>query len=209
MTLVKICGITSVEDARACIALGADMLGFVFAESPRQVDMKTVMRIQKQIAGRVPTVGVFTAATGEVLAIADACRLDFIQLHGGQSEAFAARVGARRVIRAIRVRNRSSLETAAMFENAAYYLLDTYSKNKPGGTGMAWDWSLLPQLGELPRPMLLSGGLTPESVQAAIAAARPHGVDASSGVEISPGKKDLDKVERFIRNVRDYDNRTR
>jgi phosphoribosylanthranilate isomerase len=205
MTFVKVCGITSVEDAIAAASAGANMLGFVFAESPRRADPATVKHITRILGGDVKTVGVFTDESDEVLQTMDNLDLTYAQLHGMQSEEFAQRIGGGRVIRAIRVRNEGSINLLADFQEAAYYLLDTYKAGMAGGTGEVFDWSIAAAAKSFGKPLLLSGGLTPENVAEAIATARPFAVDASSGLEQSPGIKDHNKVKEFIANVRRAD----
>lgn len=205
MTIVKICGITSVEDALAAVSMGANMLGFVFAESPRRVDVDTVKHIQRILAGDVKTAGVFTEESDEVLRIMDECRLTYAQLHGDQSEQFARRIGADCVIRAARVRDGASIEALAGLSQARFYLLDAYKEGIAGGTGETFDWSLAVQAASLGKPILLSGGLTPANVADAVRTVRPFGVDVSSGVERSAGVKDHEKIREFIRHVREAD----
>jgi phosphoribosylanthranilate isomerase len=202
MTLVKICGITNVEDAIECVRLGANMLGFVFADSPRRADVDTVKHIIRIIGGDAKTVGVFTDETDEVISIMNYCELTYAQLHGGQSEEFAQRLGAHRVIRAVRIKNEWSLENLTQFTTASFYLLDTYKAGIPGGTGETFDWELAVRAKSFGKPVLLSGGLNPENVTEAIGVVQPYAVDVSSGVEEQPGKKDLAKVKEFIDNVR-------
>jgi phosphoribosylanthranilate isomerase len=205
MTIIKICGITSVEDALAAANMGANMLGFVFADSPRQADPATVKHIIRILGGDVKTVGVFTEESDEVVRAMDDLDLTYAQLHGGQSEEFAHRIGGSRVIRAIRVRNEGSLNLLADFQEAAFYLLDTYRPGVMGGTGEVFDWSLAARAKSFGKPLFLSGGLTPENVADAVAAVQPLAVDASSGVEESPGRKDHLKIKEFIENVRKAD----
>jgi phosphoribosylanthranilate isomerase len=202
MTFIKICGITSVEDAIAAVTSGANMLGFVFADSPRRVRTGTVKHIQRVLAGDVKTVGVFTEESDEAQRIVDECGLTYAQLHGGQSEHFARRLGASRVIRVARVADESSIDALARHTEAAYYLLDTYRKDQAGGTGETFDWSLAVRAKPLGKPIILSGGLTPENVAEAVRAVEPFAVDVSSGVEASPGVKDHLKIKEFIDNVR-------
>lgn len=203
MTFVKVCGITSVDDAIAAVSLGANLLGFVFAESPRQVDVSTVKHIQRIIGGDAKTVGVFTEESDEVMRAMDDCNLTYAQLHGFQSEEFAARVGAARVIRVIRVKNEYSVENIPEFPEAGFYLLDTYRKGMAGGTGETFDWNLAIRAKEFGKPIFLSGGLNPENVLDAVRTVRPFAVDVSSGVEISPGTKDHAKIKEFIDHVRE------
>lgn len=207
MTLIKICGITTVEDAIECVRLGANMLGFVFAESPRRTDVETVKHINRIIGGDARTVGVFTDETDEVISIMNDCHLTYAQLHGGQSEEFAQRLGAQRVIRAVRIKNEWSLDNLAEFSEATFHLLDTYKMGISGGTGETFDWELAVRAKSFGKPVLLSGGLNPENVTEAIRVVQPFAVDVSSGVEEAPGKKDLAKVKEFIDNVRKADNR--
>jgi phosphoribosylanthranilate isomerase len=207
VTLVKICGITNIEDAVECVRLGANMLGFIFADSPRRVDVDTVKHIDRIIGGDARTVGVFTDETEEIISIAHDCDLTHVQLHGGQSEEFARRLGASRVIRVARVENEASVDALAQYETAAFYLLDTYKKGVAGGTGETFDWELAVRAKSLGKPLILSGGLNPDNVSEAVQMVQPYAVDVSTGVETSPGKKDLAKVKEFIENVRKADNR--
>lgn len=205
MTLVKICGITSVEDAVEAVRLGANMLGFVFAESPRRVNISTAKSIERIVGADVRTVGVFAEETDEVLRAMDECSLTYAQLHGGQSEEFACTIGAQRVIRAVRVRRAEDIAMLAEHTHAAFYLLDAYSEKRMGGTGEQFDWSLAAGSSSLGRPVILAGGLNPGNVAEAIRTTAPFAVDVSSGVESSPGKKDINKMREFIDNVRKAD----
>ena len=151
-------------------------------------------------------VGVFTEQSDSIPQIADECGLDFVQLHGDQSEEFAEAIGPDRVIRVVRVKDEFSIDSLADYQLASCYLLDTYIKGKPGGTGATFDWSLAILARKLLRkPIILAGGLNPGNVFDAIRAVRPYAVDVSSGVESSPGNKDLAKVKEFIDHVREAD----
>jgi len=205
VTFVKICGITNLEDAIAAVNLGANLLGFIFADSPRKVEANTVKNIQRVLACDVKTVGVFTDESDEVIRIMDECGLTYAQLHGGQSENFARKLGASRVIRVGRIADQSSIDYLATFVEARYYLLDTYRSEKAGGTGETFDWSLAIRAKSLGKPIFLSGGLHPGNVKDAIRTVRPFAVDVSSGVETSPGIKDHAKIKEFIHNVRAAD----
>lgn len=207
MTLIKICGITNIEDAIECVRLGANLLGFVFADSPRQVDIGTVKHINRIIGGDAKTVGVFTEESDDVVSIMRECELTYAQLHGGQSEDFARRLGSQKVIRVQRVQDEASIVGLKTQQEAAFYLLDTYKKGVAGGTGEIFDWDLAVRAKSLGKPIFLSGGLSPENVADAVRAVQPFAVDVSSGVEASPGKKDPAKVKEFIDNVRKADNR--
>ena len=203
MTLIKICGITNIEDALACVNCGANMLGFVFAESPRKVDVQTVKHIHRILGGDIKTVGVFTEESDEILSIIDECNLTYAQLHGKQSEDFATKIGASRVIRATRVKDECSVAALASYQEAAFYLLDTYKEGVAGGTGETFDWNLALSAKALSKPLILSGGLNPANIVEAIKTVRPYAVDASSALEQSPGRKDHLKIKEFIDHVRE------
>ena len=208
MTLIKICGITNIEDAIECVKLGANMLGFVLADSPRRADVDTVKHIGRIIGGDARTVGVFTQESEYVISAFHECNLNYVQLHGNQSEEFAQKIGADSVIRVARVQNQETIDALAIHQAAAFYLLDTYKKGVAGGTGEVFDWDIAIRAKSLGKPLILSGGLNPDNVAEAIRVVRPYAVDVSSEVEKSPGKKDFAKVKEFIDNVRKADNRT-
>ncbi|MHB9037988.1 MAG: phosphoribosylanthranilate isomerase [Armatimonadota bacterium] len=216
MTLVKICGITNVDDAITAVESGADFLGFIFAESPRRVDLDAAKQIVAKVApsprpsppgeGAFKTVGVFVEESDEVIRIMDECGLDYAQLHGNQSEDFARKIGGDRVIRVARVSDEASVDSLKQFTEAAFYLLDTYKKGQSGGTGETFDWDLAVRAKSLGKPIFLSGGLTAQNIIDAVKTVRPYAVDISSGVEISPGKKDHKLIKELIDNVRAADN---
>jgi len=205
VTFIKICGITNIDDAIASVKLGANLLGFVFADSPRQVETQTVKNIQRVLAGDVKTVGVFTEESDDVLKIMDECALTYAQLHGSQSEKFAQKLGADRVIRAVRILDQSSLDLLSVYSECSYYLLDTYKKGRPGGTGETFDWELAIEAKSFGKLLFLSGGLGPSNINEAVRRVQPFGVDASSGLESSPGIKDHKKIKEFIKHVREAD----
>lgn len=197
MTKVKICGITSLDDALMAVDAGADALGFVFFEkSPRCVGPDTVARIIEGIPPLVQTVGLFVNAELDfVNRTADGCGLDIVQLHGEESPAYC-RLVRRRVMKAFRVRGEETLASMIDYRVAAY-LLDAYSPNAYGGTGERFDWDLAVAAKER-GTIVLAGGLNADNVASAVGRVRPYGVDVSSGVESAPGKKDPEKVKRFI-----------
>lgn len=195
MTRVKICGITNPEDALVAIQFGAHALGFVFAESPRRITPGEAKAIIAQIPPLVTTVGVFVdEAPEKVWEIALECRLNALQFHGFESPEYC-REFDRTVIKAFRVKDRSVEREMARF-NVDGYLLDSW---QGGGTGRGFDWDVI---GVMKARIILAGGLTPENVSEAIQKIHPYAVDVSSGVERSPGKKDHQKMEAFIRHVR-------
>jgi phosphoribosylanthranilate isomerase len=199
MTMVKVCGITNVADARVAAEAGADAVGFIFAESPRRVGVEEVRRISIALPENVLKVGVFVnAPPEEVLRAAQEAGLDLAQLHGDETpEAVAAvRAGGLPVMKAIRVRNRDDLADVERFD-ADLILLDAYSEKARGGTGNRFDWGVAKSLKGRGN-IVVSGGLAPENVREAVDFFEPYGVDASSSLEDAPGKKNEDSVRRFI-----------
>ena len=204
MTRVKICGITSAEDAAAAVDAGADALGFVFVPgTPRYVAPDAAAEILAAMPPLVATVGVFVdRPLEEVLGIVSALGLHAVQLHGQEPAAYSRRMPVP-VIRALRVRDAESLQPLETYPAHAF-LLDAYVEGRPGGTGTPIPLDLaLRAKGR--RPVILSGGLRPDTVAQAIRLVRPYGVDVSSGVEATPGRKDHRKVREFIVNVRQAD----
>jgi len=201
MVRVKICGITNLEDAMMAVEAGADALGFVFfQESPRNISPENAAAIIHCLPPFVQTVGLFVnedAAT--VNAIADRCGLDLVQLHGDESPEYCSSVH-RRIIKAFRVRDASSLDELPRYRVAAC-LLDAWSSVARGGTGNTFNWDIAAQAAAH-QPVILAGGLQPDNVAEAIRAVKPYAVDVSSGVESAPGKKDAELVRRFIRSCR-------
>jgi len=218
MTRVKICGLTTCEDARWAWHCGADLLGFVFVESsPRCVEMDMVAQITETLTQegcRAHFVGVFADAPAATIRhTVRVCGLHHAQLHGHESPEEARASGVSTII-ARRVREQVPWEELARYDAWAY-LLDSHDPQRLGGTGRAWRWDLLAEDKGAPRRkprLIVAGGLTPDNVAQAIQKARPWGVDVSSGVEAAsarhraePGRKDPERVARFIRAVRKED----
>ncbi len=198
---VKICGITNLKDAQLAIEAGADALGFIFfRKSPRWVSQKTVKEIVSQLPPFVESVGVFVnEEVDKVNAIAERCRLDVVQLHGEESPAYCKKI-TRKIVKAIRLKDARSLEGLDKYSGVRGFLLDAYSEKGRGGTGETCDWKLVKKAKGL-GPVILAGGLNSENVREGIRQARPYGVDVSSGVEKSPGRKDFKKVMSFLKAV--------
>jgi len=195
---VKICGITRLQDLHAACEAGADALGFVFYEkSPRHVSIATAAALVRDLPPFVQSVGLFVNAEPAFIeAVLQAVPLDLLQFHGDETPADCMRHG-RPYIKAVRVTPSTDLlKCAADFETARGLLLDAYVPGVPGGTGERFDWSLIPP--DLPKPVILSGGLTPANVADAVAQVRPWAVDVSSGVEAAKGIKDPHHVAQFI-----------
>ena len=199
---VKICGITRVEDALAAAAAGADAIGLVFyAKSPRAVDIEQARAILAALPPFVTTVGLFVdAERSELERILASVPLDLLQFHGDESVQQCEAFG-RPYIKALRVKAGDDIAAqVARYPSAQGILLDAYVEGVPGGTGEAFDWSLIPQA--LSKPLILAGGLRPDNVAEAVSRVRPYAVDVSGGVEASKGVKDVEKVDAFIRAAR-------
>jgi len=200
-TRVKICGITRVEDALEAINQGADAIGLVFyAKSPRNVSATQAAEIVSSIPAFVTVVGLFVDAEPafiqEVLSVVN---LDLLQFHGDETPS-ACRQYSRPYMKAIRVKSTTNLvQYAAEYADAKALLLDAFAEGVPGGTGLVFDWSLIPQ--NLPLPIVLAGGLNAENVGLASEQVRPYAVDVSGGVEASKGIKDVAKIAAFMRGV--------
>lgn len=199
----KICGITRVEDALAAVEAGADAIGLVFyAKSPRAVSVEQAAEIVQALPPFVTSVGLFVNMPREQLqAVLQQVPLDLLQFHGDESPAECEGYG-RPYIKALRVRPGENVAAAmAPYAGARGILLDTFVEGVPGGTGAAFDWSLVPQ--GVARPIILAGGLEAHNVAAAIRQVRPYAVDVSGGVEASKGIKDAGKIRAFVKSVRD------
>jgi phosphoribosylanthranilate isomerase len=205
MLRVKICGITSLEDASLAVRLGVHALGFVFARSPRQVSPEAVRNIVRGIPPLVQTVGVFVnESPSRVKEIMAFCGLDLAQLHGDESpddcEALTPRA-----IKALRLRDELSLAAAKSYRGKVRaVLLDSYVKGRRGGTGTTLDWDLAARGLELGIPVILAGGLNPGNVRRAVSVVRPFAIDVNSGVEERPGRKSpalMDRLMEIVRNL--------
>ncbi len=197
---VKICGITSLEDALAAVDAGADALGFVFAPSPRRVTPEAAAAIIAGLPPFVTTVGL--VVDQDPAPILDRCPIDVIQFHGAETPQQIARC-SRRAIKAIRVSEAADIQRAAVYRGtAAALLLDAHVPGIAGGTGKSFDWSLITHAQELCTPLIIAGGLTPENVADCVRRFEPYGVDVSSGVEAHPGRKDHEAMRRFVAAVR-------
>ncbi|MEW6591152.1 MAG: phosphoribosylanthranilate isomerase [Pseudomonadota bacterium] len=200
---VKICGITRIDDLHAACAAGADALGFVFYDkSPRQVSAEAAAALLRGLPPFVQSVGLFVnAEPAFVESVLKVAPLDLLQFHGDETPADCTRYG-RPYLKAIRVKpDTDLLKCAADFETARGLLLDAFVPGVPGGTGERFDWNLIPP--DLPKPVILSGGLDPDNVAGAVRSVRPWAVDVSSGVEVSKGIKDAQKIARFIANAKE------
>ena len=210
MTRVKVCGLTRPEDAELAVELGAWALGLVFFRaSPRACPLEAAEAIGAGLRRRVEVAGVWVnAPLEEVARTAERCRLTLLQLHGDEGPAYcreAARRTGCRVIKAVRVRDASSVRGLEPF-HTDYHLLDAHVPGSHGGTGQTFNWELA--RGHRGRvPVILSGGLDPDSVGEGIRAVTPWAVDSASGTEARPGVKDPARLEAFFRAVARADGR--
>lgn len=184
------------------MAAGADGLGFIFVEqSPRLVEPDMVRSISDELPPFVDRVGVFRDQDIEVVEeIIHYCRLTLVQLHGSESIEYCRKISCK-VIKSFSIQPESDHEELAGYADAVSgFLLDTYHKDMAGGTGIAFDWKLVDQV-KPPGPVILAGGLAPENVGEAIRQVKPYAVDVNSGVEYQPGRKDTDKLKKFVHEV--------
>ena len=200
-TRIKICGITRPEDAMKAAHLGVDAIGLVFYDkSPREVNIDTAKEILAVIPPFVTVVGLFVDPTPRhVAAVLHRVHLDILQFHGNE-EPGECTCYNKPYIKAIRMKEGVNLhDQAKRYATARGLLLDTYVEGVPGGTGLVFNWSLIPK--NLNKHVILAGGLTPKNVWQVISAVRPFAVDVSSGVESEKGIKDPEKMSAFVRGV--------
>lgn len=204
MTRVKVCGLTSLEDALAALDAGADMLGFNFyTRSPRYISPVETRRIIEQLPRSDSYVGVFVNETtpADVERIAQEAGLSAVQLHGDETPEFCQSLRGLTTIKALRVGADYKVESATRYHTDGL-LLDAYVAGARGGTGHTFDWTLASLTRERVSKLFLAGGLNPDNVAAALAAVLPYAVDVCSGVETSPGRKSPELIRRFVEQVR-------
>ena len=205
MTRIKCCGMTRVGDALLAARLGADAIGLVFtARSKRQVTLAQAREIVAALPPFVATVALFMDdEAGLVRQVLDEVRPTLLQFHGDEGDGWCAQFG-HPFLKAIAMgEGVAALPRLHDYPHATGLLLDGHAAGEAGGSGKAFDWSLLPD--ELAQPLILAGGLHAGNVGAAVRAARPWAVDVASGVESAPGVKDPARLEAFIRAVRTVD----
>src|SRR5258707_18282 len=213
MTRIKICGITSLDDARAAIEAGADMLGFNFYRpSPRFIEPSEARKIIESLPAKTDaqpteTVGVFVneSSPGSLMRIVEESGVSAVQLHGDESVEFCQTLkqllNGKSLIKVLRVIGRfTPTETEAYDADAI--MLDSFHNEMRGGTGHVFDWSIARSVRELVPRLFLAGGLSPANVARAIAQVNPYAVDACSSLESSPGQKDPELVKAFVQAVR-------
>ncbi|WP_338823145.1 N-(5'-phosphoribosyl)anthranilate isomerase [Moorella humiferrea] len=206
MIRIKICGIRSYEEARMVLDAGIDVMGFVFATSPRRINPETAREIIQRLPPFTTTVGVFVNEPRySLLEIASFCRLDVLQLHGDEPPEYCRGI-SQRVVKALRVKDAGFLQVMDHYPDVHGFLLDTYVPGVAGGSGRSFNWELAKRATARGKPIILAGGLTPENVGKAIQIIRPYAVDVAGGVE-TDGRKDLKKILSFVRAVREAEKR--
>jgi phosphoribosylanthranilate isomerase len=201
---IKFCGITRLEDAREAARLGAWAVGINhWAETPRRCDPEVAAAIGAELRRRLEVVGVFVdSPLDEIARAVEDESLTMVQLHGSEGPVFCREVARRTgcpVIKAMRVRSGADIQAAEAYRTA-YHLLDAHRAGSPGGTGESFEWDLI--AGRRSKvPLILAGGLRPDNVAAAIAAARPFAVDTASGTESAPGIKDHSLMAAFAEHA--------
>jgi len=204
MVKVKICGITNLEDAMVAAEAGADALGFVFyPESPRFIEPAMARYIISKLPVFITAVGVFVDEKEDMIRrIIRESGIQVLQFHGNESPIICTKF-REKVIKTIHVKDEESISQMKMY-HINTFLLDTYHSEKKGGTGKSFNWDIAIR-GKKYGRIILAGGLDPSNVVEAIKKVKPYGVDVSTGVEISPGKKDHTKIKEFIRKVKGLD----
>jgi phosphoribosylanthranilate isomerase len=197
---IKICGITSVDDAKIAVECGASAIGLnFFNQSKRFISIEKAKKIADSVRREVTIVGVFVDHDQKTISeIEKSVGLDYVQLHGNESPEFTHQFP--NAIKAFRMKSKDDIERLSKFD-APIKLLDSFHENIYGGTGKTFDWSLAIHAATQHK-IIIAGGLTPDNVHDAILEIHPFGVDVSSGVESEPRKKDRFKVEQYINNAR-------
>ena len=201
--IIKICGLTRIEDVKAAVAAGADVVGFVFTDSPRRISVDTANRLIDYVPKGVLRVGLFLDQDrSEIDQVVNSVSLDVLQFHGSETGQECSAYDLP-WLKAVAMESAESARQAERdYPDAMGLLLDSHASGQRGGSGKVFDWSLSRPL---EKPVWLAGGLNPENVGLAIRLVRPYAVDVSSGVEVEPGIKDASKIERFIRAVREIE----
>ncbi|MBT8051258.1 MAG: phosphoribosylanthranilate isomerase [Xanthomonadales bacterium] len=200
---VKICGLTRRDDVAAAVGAGADALGFVFTpRSTRCLDCEQARELVNAVPAFVARVGLFMDQDeGDVRRVLEEVPLSLLQFHGGEAGSFCRQFGLP-YIKALAMGSAGRAQHIEDYPDAAALLLDSHEVGAPGGTGHTFDWDSIP---ELPRPLILAGGLGPHNVRRAVQHVRPWAVDVSSGVETAAGVKSANKMTEFINEAKRED----
>ncbi|RKY43140.1 MAG: N-(5'-phosphoribosyl)anthranilate isomerase [Candidatus Makaraimicrobium thalassicum] len=219
MVKVKICGLTNVKDASRACDYGADLLGFIFVKgTPRYVEniRDIISDLPPEVKNKTGRVGLFKdEELEEVARTVAGCDLDYVQLHGEERPDYCRALKnilrdrhnlSAKIIKTFKIRDRilpQGQYSPCDYEQADYFVFDTFHPEISGGTGRRFDWQVLIKERErIKKPFFIAGGLTPENVASAVKTVRPYGVDVSSGVEDLPGEKDENLLKEFIENAK-------
>lgn len=210
-TRIKMCGTTSFEDGYKAALLGVDAIGMIFADkSPRYISPSDAFEITNRLPPLLTKIGVFVSERiQEIEEIVLYLGLNGVQLHGDEDPDFCEKLSQSLpscfIFKAVRVGSHTTSEDFKKYNDVVSgFVLDTYVKGTPGGTGESFDWNILRQL-IISKPYLLAGGLSPENIENALQAAGPFGVDINSGVEFAPGRKNMEKMKSLTERVRKFD----
>lgn len=211
MIRVKICGITRLQDAQTAIRYGASALGFNFyPKSSRYISPENALHIIRQLPPFVSVVGLFVNEKEQVVReIVDLCGLETVQFHGDESPEFCNHFGMCRVIKVFRVKGRDDLDQCADY-TVSGYLLDSFDPAQYGGTGFAFSWGILKSLDQSlwkDRALIIAGGINESNVDLLLQQIVPYGIDVCSGVEQSPGIKDLELVKKLMLKIKLFENK--
>lgn len=202
---IKVCGITKTEDAVLCSRLGAWAVGFIFVkESPRYISTEKASEITAELLETIEKIGVFVNSTiDEIQATIQTSKITRIQLHGDETPDFCTELKKKTslpIIKAFRVNSIEDIDTIKLYKNIiSAVLLDTFDKNQHGGTGKTFNWEIAKKAKEYEIPLILAGGINPDNILNAYAEVKPFAIDVSSGVEISPGIKDHEKLKNLFK----------
>jgi len=203
LPVIKICGITNFDDAKLAEKYGADIIGFIFAESKRKIELKVAIKISAKLKN-VYKAGVFVNEKPEKInTLIKKLNLDFVQLCGNEKIKDIKSIKQAKVIKAIRVKDKKML-LKAIKKYAKYiyaFLLDNYKKGKYGGTGEKFNWNFIEIMKKFNKPYFVAGGLNPENISELLIKYKPYGIDISSGVEEKPGKKSPEKIKNLFKNI--------
>jgi len=204
---IKICGITRSRDAELAAKMGAWAVGFIFVEkTPRYVSPEKVCEIIKSLPSNLKKVGVFADSSEQkILEVVKISGIDTIQLHGEETPDFCEKIknsSKKTVIKAFRIKNSEDFKKISLYKNKIdFVLLDSFSEKELGGTGETFNWNLAKNISNTGMPVILAGGLNPDNILQAYNTLKPYACDISSGVELSKGIKDKEKLEKLFKNI--------
>lgn len=204
MIRIKLCGLTRLEDVHHAVALGVDAVGFIFEpSSPRSVSSDQVKELTFDLPPFVKSVGVFVDESADVINhIARSCKLDLIQLHGHETPEYCKQI-ERPILKAIKIQDIDDINAIPKYQGmVSGVLLDTKSSTQHGGTGKTFDWGIALHAKDFDIPIILAGGINAGNVQKAVKLVNPYAIDISSGIELSPGIKDYNKMKEVVELAR-------